>query len=284
MWMYPTLHVPHQHSMYVHGMRLVCMVQLCSRAANAAATPLSMRASLFKHHGQSFTVRIEKLALCVCRAVYELSAVVWHIQDADEEEEGSAQQEGHLVAHIKVSSYTYALTLIQRHQSCSYHHQHDMHGDTSTLACSVSQLAGLLAGACQLHEPTVWLPALPNRGRVSWTISFGVAWRPQSSSPCSLCSSTPTAKGGACSAHPASISQQPLMTCAGSQACIICTQHIRPLAELLVKRQESLCRTLGWTLEPPRPCRTMASLHSWVSRPARAELGSADAVHAMPRL
>ena len=159
-----------------------------------------------------------------------------------------------------------------------------MQRGNTTLACRASHLSGLLAGARQLHELAVWLPAVPNCGRVSWTISFGVAWRPQSSCSCSLRSSTPASKGGAWSAHPASISQRPLMTCAGSQACITCTQHIRPLAELLVKRQESLCRTLGWTQKPPRPCRTMASLHSWVSRPARAELGSADAVHAMPRL
>ena len=87
-------------------MRMACVAQQHC-AASAAATPLTMQALWGQHCGQSFAVRAEQLetwqlsTLC-CRAVYELSAVVWHIQDADEDEEGSAQQEGHLVAHIKV--------------------------------------------------------------------------------------------------------------------------------------------------------------------------------------
>lgn len=42
----------------------------------------------------------------LCRAVYELTAVVAHVMDAAEEGPTGTAPEGHLVAHVKV---TYAL-------------------------------------------------------------------------------------------------------------------------------------------------------------------------------
>lgn len=39
----------------------------------------------------------------LCRAVYELTAVVAHVVDAAEEGPAGAAPEGHLVAHVKVT-------------------------------------------------------------------------------------------------------------------------------------------------------------------------------------
>ena len=51
----------------------------------------------------------------ICRAMYELTAVVAHVVDAAEESPAGTAMEGHLVAHVKVS------LLLSCLQSC----QHD---------------------------------------------------------------------------------------------------------------------------------------------------------------
>ena len=47
-------------------------------------------------------VRMCNASAALRRAVYELSAAVWHILDADDALEGQRQAEGHLVSHIRV--------------------------------------------------------------------------------------------------------------------------------------------------------------------------------------
>lgn len=44
-----------------------------------------------------------------CRALYELTALVSHIRDEDEETEGGADYEGHLLAHIRVGGWRQAV-------------------------------------------------------------------------------------------------------------------------------------------------------------------------------
>ena len=44
------------------------------------------------------------LPFVLCRAVYELTAVVAHVVDAAEGQADNVSAEGHLVAHVKVST------------------------------------------------------------------------------------------------------------------------------------------------------------------------------------
>ena len=41
----------------------------------------------------------------LCRAVYELTALVAHVMDAAEESSAGSTPEGHLVAHVKVMCF-----------------------------------------------------------------------------------------------------------------------------------------------------------------------------------
>ena len=43
--------------------------------------------------------------MLLCRAVYELTAVVAHVVEAAEGHPDGTPAEGHLVAHVKVSAY-----------------------------------------------------------------------------------------------------------------------------------------------------------------------------------
>ena len=54
----------------------------------------------------------------LCRAVYELTAVVAHVVDAAEEGPAGTAPEGHLVAHVKVICFCKSRTWVYPSHTC----------------------------------------------------------------------------------------------------------------------------------------------------------------------